>query len=49
MTDKPPQDFLPHLKQHLHACLLESDPSYGHDCYEDVIIQDSILYQHLIM
>ena len=44
-----PQDFLPHLKQHLHARLLESNPSNDCDRFEDLIIQDGVLYQHSIM
>jgi len=44
-----PQDFLPHLKQHLHARLCESDPLYNHERSEDLAIQDGILYQHSIM
>ena len=44
-----PQDFLPHLKQHLHARLCELDPSYCHERSEDLAIQDGILYQHSIM
>lgn len=43
------QDFLPHLKQHLYARLLESDPLYDCGRYRDLIIRDGILYKHPIM
>jgi len=48
-ADILPQDFLPNLKQHLHARILELDPSRNCDRYEDLIIQDGILYRHSIM
>ena len=48
-THRTSQDFLPHLKQHLYARLLESDPSYDSNRYGDLVIQDGVLYQHSIM
>ena len=48
-THGTPQDFLPHLKQHLHARLRELDSRYDRDHYKDLVIQDGILYQHSIM
>ena len=41
---KERQDFLPHLKQHLHARIHDSDPLYDRNHYKDLIIQDGILY-----